>query len=139
MSTSEYPVPGQRPDASSPARPRNGMGVAALVIGVASLVAALSFVLFPLGFIGGLVAVILGIIAATRRRAAGATNSGQAIAGIVCGALALVTAVTFGVRVGTLVARNTSVFTRFDNCIAKASDRNAVSGCIARLSTDIRP
>jgi hypothetical protein len=29
------------------ARPRNGLGVAALVLGVASLVAALSFVLFP--------------------------------------------------------------------------------------------
>jgi membrane-bound ClpP family serine protease len=139
MSTSEHPVPGQQPVVASPARPRNGMGVAALVVGVASLVAALSFVLFPLGFIGGIVALIFGIIARTRGRAGGATNSGQAVAGIVCGVLALVIAVTFGVRVGTLVADNTSVFTRFDNCIAQASDRTAVSNCIARLSNDIRP
>ncbi len=115
------------------------MGVAALVVGVASLVAALSFVLFPLGFIGALVAIFLGIIAATGSRRKGATNGGQAAAGIVCGVLALVIAVVFGVRVGTLVADNTSVFTRFDNCIAHASNRAVVSNCIARLSTDIKP
>jgi len=113
--------------------------VAALVVGVASLVAALSFVLFPLGFIGGIVAVVLGIIATTRGRRTGATNSGQMAAGIVCGMLALIIAVVFGVRVGTLVANNTSVFTRFDNCIAQAGNRSAVSSCIARFSTDIRP
>ena len=48
------------------ARPRNGLGVAALVLGVASLVAAVSFVLFPLGLLGGLVALILGVIALSR-------------------------------------------------------------------------
>lgn len=35
------------------APPRNGPGVAALVLGAASLVAALSFILFPLGLLGG--------------------------------------------------------------------------------------
>jgi hypothetical protein len=113
--------------------------VAALVLGVASLVAALSFVFFPLGFLGGIVAVILGVIAITRGRAKGATNPGQTGAGIICGVLAVIVAVTFGVRVGTLVERNTSVFTSFDNCIAKAGDRTEVSSCIARLSTDIQP
>jgi hypothetical protein len=27
----------------------------------------------------------------------------------------------------------------FDNCIAKAGNRSAVSSCIARLANDIRP
>jgi hypothetical protein len=49
MSTSEYPIPGRPPAEPVAARPRNGMGVAALVLGVASLVAVSSFVLFPLG------------------------------------------------------------------------------------------
>jgi len=71
------------------ARPRNGLGVAALVLGVASLVAAFSFVLFPLGLLGGLVAVILGVIALSRRITGGATNPGQAWAGTICGILAL--------------------------------------------------
>ncbi len=63
----------------------------------------------------------------------------QAIAGIVCGILALVVAVVFAVRFGTFVANNTSVFTSFDNCIAKAGDRTAVANCIAQFANDVRP
>ena len=77
----------------------------------------------PLGLLGGLVAAVLGVIALTRGRATGATNPGQAGAGVVCGVLALAVAIVFSVRVGTSVARNTNVFTSFDNCIAKASNR----------------
>jgi hypothetical protein len=137
VSTPQLPESGQL--LAPQARPRNGLGVAALVLGVASLVAAVSFVLFPLGLLGGLVAAILGGIAAARGREGGATNQGQAIAGIVCGVLALVVGIIFAVRFGTFVARNTSVFTTFDNCIAKAGNRTAVSDCIARLARDIRP
>jgi 4-amino-4-deoxy-L-arabinose transferase-like glycosyltransferase len=120
------------------ARPRNGLGVAALVLGVASLVAAVSFVLFPLGLLGGLVAAVLGVIALTRGRSKGATNTGQASAGLVCAILALAVAIVFSVRVGTFVARNTNVFTSFDNCIAKASNRSEVSTCIADFANRIR-
>ena len=134
-------VPGSVPPVVAPqsAQPGNGLGVAALVLGVASLVAAVSFVLFPLALPGGLLAAILGSIAVSRGRTSGATNNGQAIAGIVCGVLALVVAVVFAVRFGTFVANNTSVFTSFDNCIAKAGDRSAVANCIARFANDVRP
>ena len=134
-------LPGSAPPFAAPssARPSNGVGVAALVLGVASLVAAVSFVLFPLALPGGLFATILGIIAVSRGRARGVTSHGQAIAGIVCGVLALVVVVVFAVRIGTFVANNTSVFTMFDNCIAKAGDRSAVSSCIARFANDVRP
>jgi len=139
--TMDTQLPGSaQPFAAPPsARPGNGLGVAALVLGVASLVAAVSFILFPLGLLGGLVAAVLGGIAVARGRAKGATNSGQAIAGIVCGVLALIVAIVFAVRFGTFVARNTNVCTTFDNCIAKAGNRSAVSSCIARLANDIRP
>jgi len=120
------------------ARPRNGLGVAALVLGVASLVAAFSFVLFPLGLLGGLVAVILGVIALSRRITGGATNPGQAWAGTICGILALVIGIVFSVRVGTFVEHNTGSFTSFDNCIAKASNRSEVANCIARFANSIR-
>jgi hypothetical protein len=95
--------------------------------------------LFPLALPGGLLAAILGSVAVSRGRTSGATNNGQAIAGIVCGVLALVVAVVFAVRFGTFVANNTSVFTSFDNCIAKAGDRSAVANCIARFANDVRP
>jgi hypothetical protein len=139
VSTPQYSGSAQ-PHATPPsARPGNGLGVAALVLGVASLVAAVSFILFPLGLLGGLVAAVLGSIAVTRGRTRGAANPGQAVAGMVCGVLALAVAIVFAVRFGTFVARNTSVFTTFDNCIAKAGNRSAVSTCIARLANDIRP
>jgi hypothetical protein len=44
-------------------------------------------VLFPLALVGGLVGLILGIIALARGKNRGATNTGQAIAGVVCCAL----------------------------------------------------
>lgn len=139
MSTPQLPGSAQPLAAPPSALPGNGLGVAALILGVASLVAAVSFILFPLGLLGGLVAAVLGGIAVTRGRAKGATNPGQATAGIVCGVLALAIAIVFAVRFGTFVARNTNVFTTFDNCIAKAGNRSAVSSCIARLANDIRP
>jgi hypothetical protein len=138
VSNPQFPASAQ-PLATPPsARPPNGLGVAALVLGVASL-AAVSFVLFPLGLLGGLVAVVLGGIAVACGRTRGAANPGQAVAGIVCGVLAPAVAIVFSVRFGTFVARNTNVFTSFDNCIAKAGNRSAVSDCIARLADDIRP
>jgi hypothetical protein len=127
------------PTVGSPsARPRNGLGVAALVLGVASLVAAFSFVLFPLGLLGGLIAAVLGVISLSRRSTSGATNPGQAWAGTICGILALVIGIVFLVRVGTFVEHNTSAFTSFDNCIAKASNRSEVANCISRLANSIR-
>jgi len=108
------------------------------VVGVASLVAAVSFVLFPLGILGGLVAVVLGLIALTRGKTTGATNSGQAVAGVICGVLALIIGIVFSVRVGTFVANNTGAFTSFDNCLAKANTRAQVATCIDHLANRIR-
>ena len=122
----------------APARQGNGLGVAALVLGVASLVAAVSFTLFPLGLIGGLAAAVLGGIAATRARTSGAARP-RAIAGTVCGVLALAVGVAFAVHIGVLVAHNTSAFTTFDTCIAKAGNRGAVVSCITHLANGIRP
>jgi hypothetical protein len=123
---------------SQPARARYGLGIAALVIGVASLVAALSFVLLPAGLVGSLVAICLGAAALVRGRSGGTANPGQATAGLVCGILALAVGIVFAVRLGTFVASNTDVFTRFDNCLAKASGRSQVADCIAQFARGIR-
>ena len=138
MNTSPLYEPAQSPGTPPEVRPKNGLGVAALVIGVASLVAAVSFVLFPLAVVGGIVAVVLGLIALVRGRAKGTANPGQAAAGVICAVLALVVAVLFTVRVGTFVARNTSTFTSFDNCIAKATNRSEVATCISDFANRVR-
>jgi hypothetical protein len=108
--------------------------VAALVLGVA----AVSFILFP-----------LGPLEAWSRRSSTALpsprqderrgNPGEAVAGIVCRVLALVVGAVFAVRFGTFEARNISVFTTFDNCIAKIGNRKAVSSRIAASRTTSGP
>jgi hypothetical protein len=123
---------------SQPARARYGLGIAALVVGVASLVAALSFVLLPIGLVGSLVAICLGAAALVRGRSGGTANPGQATAGLVCGILGLAVGIVFAVRLGTFVASNTDVFTRFDNCLAKASGRSQVADCVAQFARGIR-
>lgn len=142
MSTAQ-PSYGSQPAATPPAppatRPRNGLAVAALVIGVSSIVAAVSFTLFPLALVGGLLGAILGIVALTRRGAGRAGRSGQAMAGVICSVLALLMAIVITARVGTWVARNTGVFTSFDKCIAQAGNRAAVSNCIASFANHVRP
>ena len=138
MTTAQSSQSAHLPAPPTPARPGNGPGVAALVLGVASLVAAVSFTLFPLGLIGGLAAAVLGGIAATRARTSGAASPG-AVAGIVCGVLALAVGAAFAVHFGIFVARNTSVFTTFDGCIAKAGNRSAIVSCITHLANGIRP
>jgi hypothetical protein len=132
------PAPSAQPPSYSTPRSRNGFGIAALVIGVASLVAVISFVLFPLGLLGGLIGLILGIVALAGGKTRGATNGGQATAGLICSVLALVLGIVLSVRVGTWAARNSGAFTRFDNCIAQAGDRAAVSRCISRFANDVR-
>jgi hypothetical protein len=114
------------------------MGIAALVTGVASLVAALSFVLLPIGLVGSLVAICLGAAALVRGRSGGTANPGQATAGLVCGILGLAVGIVFAVRLGTFVASNTDVFTRFDNCLARASGRSQVADCIAQFARGVR-
>src|SRR6266567_2191245 len=139
MGVTQPAQPAPLPPPADSHRPRNGLGVAALAIGVASLVAGISFVLFPLVLVGGLVGLILGIVALTRGKTRGATNSGQAIAGVVCCVLALVVSIDLSVRVGTWAARNSDVFAQFDKCIAQAANRADVSTCISRFANQVRP
>ena len=138
MATTQ-PVSPAPPLQTAPVRPRNGLALAALVLGVASLVAAISFVLFPLALIAGLAGLITGIVALARRRHAGATNTGHAIAGVVCSSLALTLAITLSVQFGTWAARNSSVLAQFDNCLIQSGNQAQVSQCIARFASDVRP
>lgn len=82
-----YPYPYGAPGVPVPPQaPKNGLGVAALVIGIISIL--LSCTIFG-GFIGGIVAVVLGIVGLRRVKRAEADNRGVAIAGVVLGALAV--------------------------------------------------
>lgn len=60
-------------------------GTTSMVVGIISIATTILCCLFPLGLIGGLTSVIMGIISLKNTK-----NSGKAIAGIICGALAFV-------------------------------------------------
>jgi hypothetical protein len=125
------------PDSTEVARPKNGLGVAALVLGVGSLVAVLSFILFPLALIAGLIGVILGIIALTRAERGQSTNRGQAIAGLTCSGIALIIAIVFAVRVGVWVSDNQAPLRRLESCLTRAGNSQDVGQCFSRFSLEI--
>lgn len=65
---------------------RNGLGIAALVVGILSLLG----LLLVFGGLLGVVAIVLGVLGRSRVKKGEADNGGMAIAGIVLGAVALV-------------------------------------------------
>ncbi|WP_328479454.1 DUF4190 domain-containing protein [Streptomyces sp. NBC_00377] len=72
----------------------NGMGVAALVLGIAS---AVLFCMWPLAIIAGILGVVFGSVGRGKARRGEASNAGQALAGIICGAVGIVLGIGLGV------------------------------------------
>lgn len=75
-----YGWPGMHP------LPSNGMGTAGLILGILS---ALVFCLWPLAIVLGILGVIFGAVGRGKARRGVATNPGQALAGIICGAVGI--------------------------------------------------
>ncbi|GGR44799.1 DUF4190 domain-containing protein [Streptomyces netropsis] len=67
--------------------PNNGLGVAALVLGIIGTVLCWTLVI---SFICGVLAIVFGAIGRGKVRTGEATNSGQALAGLILGGAALV-------------------------------------------------
>ncbi|MGW0582030.1 DUF4190 domain-containing protein [Streptomyces sp. NPDC002920] len=69
-----------------PGAPRveqNGMGITSMVLGIVS---AVGFCLWPLAIVLGILAVVFGVIGRKKAKRGEASNPGQALAGIICGA-----------------------------------------------------
>jgi hypothetical protein len=90
-----YPPPPPQPYAGytpPQAAPKNGLGIAALVIAIFGLVFCWTIVG---GIILGLCALIIGFLARGRVKRGEATNGGVATAGIVLGVLAIIVSLVF--------------------------------------------
>ncbi|MFI1035034.1 DUF4190 domain-containing protein [Streptomyces sp. NPDC020951] len=74
----------------------NGMGIAGLVLGI---LAAVVFCLWPLAIVLGILGVVFGAIGRGKARRGEASNPGQALAGIICGAVGTVLAIALGILV----------------------------------------
>ncbi|MFD7320942.1 DUF4190 domain-containing protein [Streptomyces sp. NPDC059875] len=74
-------------------QPRNGLGVAALVVGIVGVLFAVVPLFFWLGTILGVLGLVFGIIGHSRVRKGEATNKGMALSGLVLGAIAVVVSI----------------------------------------------
>jgi Domain of unknown function (DUF4190) len=129
-----YPPPGGYPQAAGR---RNGVGVAALVIGVVALVLVVLLLFSPLGAFLGLVAVVLGIVGLVRANRGEADNRGQAVTGLITGGLALLLGIFFTISIGTWFATHVNDFQRFGNCMDGAVGSAAREQCANQLSRDL--
>ncbi|MET4926365.1 DUF4190 domain-containing protein [Streptomyces sp. PSRA5] len=77
--------------------PANGMGVAAMTLGILSICL---FCLYGVGIVLGVLAVIFGVVGRKRAERGEATNSGQALSGIIMGTIGIVIG---AVAIGLLV------------------------------------
>jgi energy-converting hydrogenase Eha subunit H len=100
---------------------------------VVALVLAVLVLFAPLAAILGLVAVILGAVGLGRAGSGVADNRGQAVAGLVTGALALVLGVVLTVSIGTFFATHANDFRRFGDCLNSADSRAARQDCAREL------
>jgi hypothetical protein len=118
----------------------NGVALAALVVGIVSLLfAVVGLFVLPLflSIPGGVVAIVLGVIG-RRRAKAGADRSGQAVAGLVTGIVALVVSaiwISVVAIVGSqFVAEFSSEVAELEACIEETGDQDL---CAERFSEEV--
>ncbi|OBK71589.1 DUF4190 domain-containing protein [Mycobacterium sp. 1274761.0] len=120
-----YPPPPPQPYSGytpPPVAPKNGLGLASLVVAIVALISVFG------GVVLGIVAVILGILGWQRARRGEATNGGIAIAGIVLGVLSIIEAVV--VIALSVWAFNEVGGSDYMDCLSRAgSDQEAVQRC----------
>ena len=110
-----------------------GMATAALVLGILALI--LCWTVFG-GIVLGIIAVVLGIIAARRASRGEAPGRGRAIAGIVTGAIGLVIAVAL-VAIGASFLNSTSG-KNYTQCLQQAgNDQAAQQQCATEFQKSI--
>jgi multisubunit Na+/H+ antiporter MnhB subunit len=118
------------PDA--PVERRNGLGVAALVLGLAGL--ALFWTVVG-GIVLGLLALLLGILGYRRKKHGLATNGAMAIIGAVAGILAVISsAIVLAVGASFL---NSSEFKSYTDCIEHANTEAERNQCSKDFEKDV--
>lgn len=128
--------------ATVPSRSRNGVATASLVLGVIAVLIAWLPVIFAIGIVLAIIAIALGVSARGRAKANGET-SGAATAGIVTGAIALVTSL-FGIWLTVITVRELTSFVNPGDNAAEVTDctfdarSTTVEATLTNLSTTER-
>ena len=100
--------------------PRNGLGIAALVLGILALLTGLFFI----GGVLGIAAIVLGVLGRGRAKRGEATNGGMALAGIILGVLALLLTALAAFGVASLLQNEE--FGNLAECLQDAGNDRAL-------------
>ena len=116
---------GAQPYGTPPAGPkRNGLGVAALVLGVLAVLTCWTVVI---GFVLGVLAIIFGVVGRGRAKRGEADNRGIATAGLVLGIVGIVLSVVIGLIAGKALVElfNSPEGQRLTECLSQAQGDQA--------------
>jgi hypothetical protein len=129
-----YPAVPQYGYQSAPDAPKNGVGIASLVLAIIGLLTVWTvFVAIALGP----AAMIVGFVGRARVKRGAANNGGVAVAGILLGALAIVVGVAF-IPIYTVVFKEVRVGDYMD-CVQKANnDRVAEQRCVEQFRQKVQ-
>jgi hypothetical protein len=113
--------------------PRNGFGIAALVLGILALITCWTVLG---GIVFGLIAAILGFLGRGRAKKGEANNGGMALTGAILGLLGLAASIVFAVVVGSLLSRGD--FGSLTECLESAgNDQAAIDECSADFEDSV--
>jgi predicted PurR-regulated permease PerM len=102
--------------------PRNGFGIAALVLGILALVLCWTAIG---GIVLGVLAVIFAILGIRRANRQEATNKGMAISGLVTGVIGLIIAVVLIVILGSFWSVLKGSVSDYTHCLQQAGQNQA--------------
>jgi hypothetical protein len=112
---------------------RNGLGVAALVVGVLALLSSLTLIG---GIVLGIAAIVLGVLGRGRAKRGEADNGGMALAGVVLGVVGLLLSLLF-LAIGVAIFSSESGQDLAD-CLEQAGDdQAAIEDCQRRFVDSI--
>ena len=111
--------------------PKNGFGVASLILGIIGLFGSF----FVIGALPALIGLVLGIIGYRRTKSGEANNSGVAIAGIITSVLALMIAIAIGALFAAVFS--SEEFQDLTECIENANnDPESLTECRLTFGED---
>lgn len=123
---------GQSPGYGAPP-PRNGFGVAALVLGLLALV--LSWTIIG-GIVFGILALIFGLLGRARAKRGEATNGGLSIAGVVLGIIGLLIAI--GLVAFLVSILNSPAGQNYQQCLQQSDGDSAkIQQCFSEFSRQV--
>jgi Domain of unknown function (DUF4190) len=114
-----------------PAAPRNGFGIAALVLGLLALVLSLTVIG---GIVFGILALIFGLLGRARAKRGESTNGGLSVAGVVLGVIGALIAI--GLVVSVL---NSPAGHSYRQCLQQAGgDTAKIQQCASEFSRQMK-